>query len=106
MVLDRNFKFEDKVGIIKLKKEIYSKEVLIQTTYVLIEDYYFFIDLDENENFIIEIRNKDLNKEIFEKDIMIFFDELIESSSYIEQLKRSSKIRETILERALLSQKE
>jgi len=100
--MNKNFEIKDNIAIVKVKKEIYSKEVIMQTTYVLLEKYYFFVDLDEN-NFIIEIRPKE-NNTIQEKDILILFDELIESSSYIDQLKRTSKTREIILEKALMSQ--
>ncbi len=100
--MNKNFNIIDNVGIVKINREIYPKEVIMQTTYVLLEKYYFFVDLDK-KNFIIEIRPKE-NSKIKEEDILIFLDELIESSSYIDQLKRTGKIREIILEKALLSQ--
>ena len=100
--MTKNFNIVDNVATIKVNKKIYNKDVIMQTTYVLIEKYYFFVDLDE-KNFIIEIRPKE-EKTIEEKDVLIFLDELIESSSYIDQLKRTSKTREIILEKALLSQ--
>ena len=97
------FEIKDNVAIIKINKNIYPKEVLTQATYVKLEEYYFLID-EEDNRYIIEMQLKN-EKEIGEKDVKEFFDELIESQSYIDQLKRSSKIRQTILERALFSQK-
>jgi len=97
------FEIKDNVAIIKINKNIYPKEVLTQATYVKLEEYYFLND-EEDNNYIVEMQLKN-EKEIGEKDVKEFFDELIESQSYIDQLKRSSKIRQTILERALFSQK-
>lgn len=96
-----NFEINDNIATIKINKEIYPKEVITQTTYVMIENFYFLVDLDENY-FIIEMKKKEGNLE--EKDVYQFFDELIESQSYLDQLKRTSQIRQTILERALLTQ--
>jgi len=98
-----NFIIENNIVTVKINKQIYSREVIMQTTYVLLEKYYFFIDLDSNENFEIQIRPKEKEK-ISKEDVLIFLDELIESSSYIDQLKRTSKTREIILEKALMSQ--
>lgn len=96
-----NFEIKEDIGIIKINKNIYPKEVITQTTYVMLEEFYFLIDIDENY-FIIEMKKK--NGKIQEEDIYTFFDELIESQSYLEQLKRTSEIRQIILERALLTQ--
>lgn len=97
-----NFEINDNVATIKINKEIYPKEVIIQTTYVMIEDFYFLIDLKENY-FIVEMKRKGEDK-ILQEDVFKFFDELIESQSYLDQLKRTSEIRQIILERALLTQ--
>ena len=103
--MKRNFKIEGDEAIIKINKNIYSKDILIQTTYVKIEDFYFLIDEDEKD-YIVSMRFKEegKTKEQLERGVYEFFDELIESASYIDQLKRTAKVRETILERALLGQ--
>ncbi len=99
-----NFEIKDNIALIKINKNIYPKEVIIQATYVKLDEYYFLID-EDNDYFIITMKYKETeNKNISESSIYGFFDELIESMSYIDQLKRTSKIREIILERALLGQ--
>jgi His-Xaa-Ser system protein HxsD len=99
-----NFKIKDNTAIIKINKNIYPKEVLIQATYVKLDKFYFLIDEDENY-YIVSMKYKEKNeKNNLEKAVFEFFDELIESQSYLDQLKRTSKIREIILERALLGQ--
>jgi len=96
-----NYEINNNIATIKINKEIFSKEIIIQTTYILLEKFYFLIDSDKNY-FIVEMKSKD--KPITEKDVLKFFDEIIESQSYIDQLKRTSKIREIILEKALITQ--
>lgn len=97
-----NFVIEDNEAIIKINKNIYDKKILVQATYVKLEDFYFLIDEDDI-NYIISMRYKE-DKKITSKEIYEFFDELIESSSYIDQLKRTNEIRSKILEAALLPQ--
>jgi His-Xaa-Ser system protein HxsD len=101
--MKHNFEIIDNAAVIKINKEIYTKEVIIQATYVKLEEAYFLIDQKE-EYFLINIKLKDNTKLDLKDTVYSFFDELIESQSYIDQLKRTSKIREIILERALLGQ--
>jgi len=102
--MNSNFEIKDNVATIKINKEIYPKEVLIQASYIQLEKYYILIDQDK-DYFIVSLKfkeeneNNDLEKAVFE-----FFDELIEAQSYLDQIKRTSKIREVILEQALLGQ--
>ena len=101
--MKQTFEIINNVASIKINKEIYTKEVIIQATYVKLENFYFLID-QKQDYFIVNLQAKDGNSINLEKAVYDFFDELIESQSYIDQLKRTSKIREIILERALLGQ--
>ena len=109
--MSENFTIKEDGVLIELRinKNIYSKEVVIQTTYVLLDKYYFLID-EIDSYWIVQMRvksnfkNVDENIKLSKNDALLFFDELIESSSYLDQLKRTSKIREVILEKAVLSQ--
>lgn len=100
-----NFEINDGTVTIKINKDIYPKEVLIQASYVKLENFFFFLDQDQ-DYFIVNMKFKEkkgTNTEL-ETAVYEFFDELIESQSYLDQLKRTSKIREIILEKALLGQ--
>lgn len=100
--MKKNFDIEGGVATVRISKNIYNKEVIVQATYVLLEEYYFLID-DEKDNYVVTIKAKEKDK-VTEKDVFGFFDELIEASSYLDQLKRTSDVRKTILERALLTE--
>lgn len=96
-----NFKIIDDMAEIKINKNLYPKTAITQTTYVLLDKYFFIIDLDENY-YIINMKKKEGT--IQEEDIYFFLDELIQSQSYLDQLEKTKDIRQTILERALLTQ--
>jgi len=81
---------------------MYPKEVLVQACYVMLDECYFLIDEQKN-NYIITLSLKNKKNNLKEKALQ-FFDELIEAQSYIDQLKRTSEIRQIILEKALLPQ--
>lgn len=104
--MNKNIEIKKDFVRVKINSKIYSKDVLTQTAYVLIEKYYFLIDVIE-DNFIVIIKPKKKTKSALEleKIAFEFFEELIESISYINQLKKTSKLREIILQRALLTQK-
>lgn len=89
--------------ILKVNREIYSKEVVVQATYVLLEKFYFLIDCDESY-WIVSLKvREDCDVEL-ESSVYLFLDELIEAASYLDQMKNSSEIRQMILEKAILSQ--
>ncbi len=98
-----NFEINGDECIIKINKNIYAKEIIVQTTYVLLDKFYFLIDCDE-DYWIVSMKSKDENSVVCEKNVYEFFDELIESSSYLDQMKNTSEIRQMILERAILTQ--
>ncbi len=100
--MNSHFEIKEDTAFITINSDLYSKEVLFQASYVLLDDFYFFIDRDKT-NFLVSMKAKE--KIISEDDILLFFDELIEASAYLEQLKKTSGIREALLESALFSQK-
>jgi len=101
--MNKNFNIENNESIIKISKTIYDKKVLIQASYVKLDEFYFLIDEDEKNYFIfLKYKNdKDNTKEKLTEAVYEFFNELIESASYIDQLKRTSGIRTQLLEAAL-----
>ena len=101
-----NFEILETEAILKINKNIYPKEVIIQATYVKLENFYFLID-EEERYFVISMKFKEKEQntnENLQRAVYEFFDELIESQSYLDQLKRTSDLRQIILEKALLAQ--
>lgn len=100
--MKKNFSIEKGVITLRVNRNIYTKEIIVQTCYVMLEKFYFLID-EEGDSYHVEMKPKE-KRDAKEEDAYSFFDELIESQSYLDQLKRTSEIRQTILERALLTQ--
>lgn len=100
MKIEEFYKTDNDKATFKLNKEIYSKEIILQTSYILLEDVYILIDTDEKYYYLhVKKKNKKLSFEQISEKLL---DELIEANSYIEQAKRTSTIRQTILEKALI----
>ena len=94
--------------VLRLHKDFYPREVIIQASYVKLEKFYIYLDQDE-DYYLVDLRYKEEsknNKNELEGAVKEFLDELIEARSYLDQLKRSAELRQTILERALLSQQD
>jgi His-Xaa-Ser system protein HxsD len=91
--------------VVQLPKELYDKKVIFHAIYVLLEEEYFTVDCNET-HYIVEIFVKEpcSEKDLEEKKLE-FHKELIEAVAYFNQLEKTSKIRESILQKALFSQK-
>lgn len=100
--MNKNLVISNEDATITINKNMYPKEVLVQACYVMLDECYFLIDEQKN-NYIITLSLKNKKNNLKEKALQ-FFDELIEAQSYIDQLKRTSEIRQIILEKALLPQ--
>jgi len=88
-------------AIFKLNEEIYSKEVILQAAYVLLENIHILIDKKESYFYLyVKVKDKKTNLEEIKEKLI---DELIEANTYIEQAKRTKGVREKLLERALLT---
>ena len=92
--------FQKEYVELKFSTKIYTKEILFEACYILLDDYYFYLDL-KDDDFIVTIFQKDKNFDK-EKAISLFLDELIETCAHNEQLKNTQKLREVLLEKALL----
>ena len=102
--MTNQFSITDKSIVFNLHCEMYPKEVLFHAAYVLLDDNYFFFD-KQKEYFVVTLTPKKTYKtEKLQELGNAFLDELVESRAYIEQLKRTSGVREILLQRALQTQ--
>ena len=104
--MNSNYEILDDGVLVKINSKMYSKEILLHASYVLLDKFYFLLDI-KGDYFEVFIKSREdtLKEDLIEECVMLFLDELIESAAYIDQLKRTSGIRESILESALFSQK-
>lgn len=103
--MTKEIHFDKNSVFLYLNEELYTKEVLFHTAYVLLEDYYFFFDKKDSYFEVqISLKNSSENIEDLKRAVDIFKDELVESAAYLKQLEKTSGVRELLLERALLTQ--
>lgn len=86
--------------MLKIKKSLYSKQVVFKTAYHFTDSYYLYIDAD-SENYIINISPKD--KTVPENINDIFLNELLAQETREVVLEKTMDIRKLLLGRAFAS---
>lgn len=94
----------DKVYIIKLEKELYSKSTVLKSCYKFTDSAYIFIKSDKDNGtdlykIYFKLKHNTEEQDIKEK----FINELLDQELREIVLNETHKIRDTIVTRALLS---
>ena len=88
----------------KLNPMIYPLEVIYSTCYVFIDRAYLFLDGDPKKEIIVAIKGKkNLSKKQLENLAGEFLNELLSAALRINLAQHNKKIRQYIVERALVS---
>jgi len=88
----------------KLNPMIYPLEVIYSTSYVFIDRAYLFLDGDPKKEIIVAIKGKkNLSKKQLENLAGEFLNELLSAALRINLAQHNKKIRQYIVERALVS---
>ena len=86
--------------VVRINQEVYSKDIVLKTCFIFIEDYYFQIDIEDNYwVVIIESKDHDSHRDIVNE----FWNELLEQQCRTIVSSKTKNIRELILTRALYS---
>ncbi len=88
-------------ALVSLNPKIYSKEVIFAASYILLDKAYFLLDGDPKEQIIVDIRPKE--GQDIKKIADQFNDELVNYSVYHTQSEKNKKLRQMLLQRALLT---
>jgi His-Xaa-Ser system protein HxsD len=86
---------------VKINPKIYPLEVIYSATYMLLDKAFIVIDGDPNKEIIIKIKPKNDNKQ--EDLVNELNNELINYSVYKTQSEKNKDIRQTLIQRALLT---
>jgi His-Xaa-Ser system protein HxsD len=87
--------------IIKLNQKVYPLDVIYSAAYVFIDKAYIILDEDSKKNISVFLKPKkkmDLNELGGE-----FYNELLNYAQYKTQAEKNKAIRETIIQRALIT---
>jgi len=96
-----NMEIYDDHILISINPKIYSLDVIYSAAYALLDKVYIVLDGDPEEEIIAEIRSK--GSQDLKKIGDDFNNELINYSVYKKQSEKNALLRQTILQRALLT---
>lgn len=91
--------------LLSVNPKIYPLEAIYSAAYVFLDKVYFLLDGDPDSEVIVELKpkNKPKSKEELETLGREFNNELINYSDYQKRSEKTARIRELIMQRALLT---
>ncbi len=91
--------------LLSVNPKIYPLEAVYSAAYVFLDKVYLLLDGDPESEVIVELKpkNKPKNKEELEALGREFNNELINYSDYQKRSEKTARIRELIMQRALLT---
>ncbi len=91
--------------LLSVNPKIYPLEAVYSAAYVFLDKVYLLLDGDPESEVIVELKpkNKPKNKEELETLGREFNNELINYSDYQKRSEKTARIRELIMQRALLT---
>ena len=99
-----NIEIDEKNGyaFFLINPKIYSIDVVYAAAYVMIDRAFVILDGDPNKEIKVEIRKKE-DKLTLKELVISFNEELLNYATYKIQSEKNKKIRETLLQRVLLT---
>ncbi|MBT7903471.1 hypothetical protein HN587_06430 [Candidatus Woesearchaeota archaeon] len=97
-----NITIESDNATFSLNPKIYPIDIVYSAAYIMIDKAFIILDGDPTQEILIEIRKKKPNQDL---NLLVqdFNEELLNYSVYKIQNERNKQIRETILQRVLLT---
>ena len=99
--MENNIKIEGDSAIVKINAKLYSLETVYSAAYVFLDKAYILLDGDPKDEILIKLKPKE--KGDAKKLGMEFLNELINYSDYQKRASQTKKIREMLLERAMIT---
>ena len=101
MISVDTLKINNNTATITLNPKIYSLDCIYSASYVLLDKAYIFLKGDPTKEILVDIKPK--QKTNPEQIALAFIDELINYADYAQRAQKTKKIRETLLQRALIT---
>jgi len=96
-----NIEMKEDFVLVSVNPEVYPLEVIYSAAYVMIDKSYIIIDKNKENKIVVEIRSK--KDEDLEELGNLFNEELLNYAVYKTQSEKNSKLRQVIIQRALLT---
>ena len=100
----KNITIKEESVLLNINPEIYPLSVIYSAAYVFLDKAYIFLDGSPESEVFVELKPKD-NADL-EKLGSDFYNELINYADYSSRAEKTRKIREMILQRAILTNKQ
>ena len=93
---------DDKRGlaVFSLEPKLYPVDVIHSAAYIMMDNAFIMLDLDEKGKIVVELRKKQKSQNL-KNLINEFYDEMYNYSSYKTHSEMNKNIREMILKRAI-----
>lgn len=99
--MNNNIKIEKDNVILSINSKLYTLETVYSAAYVFLDRAYILLDGDPKKEIIVRLKPKE--KQNLEKLGREFLNELINYADYQKRAKQTKKIREMLLQRALIT---
>lgn len=99
--MGENMRVEDDSAILSINPKLYSLETVYSAAYVFLDRAYILLDGDPKKEILVRLKPKE--KEDLNKLGGEFFNELINYADYQKRAEQTKKIREVLLQRALIT---
>ena len=99
--MEKNIEIEDGRVLLRVNPKVYSLEVIYSTAYVFLDKAYIILDGDPKTEVLVRLKPK--KPEDLEILGEAFFNELINYADYQKRAERTKKIREVLLQRAIIT---
>ena len=99
--MEDNIKIDGNEVVLKINPKLYSLETIYSAAYVFLDRVYVILDGDSEKEVLVKLKPK---KEVNLKEIAgEFFNELINYADYQKRAEKTKKIREVLLQRAIIT---
>ncbi len=99
-----NLDIKDDLVILSINPKVYPLDVIYSAAYVFLDGAYILLDGDPKKEIFVELKPKEGgDKQELEKLGREFYNELINYSDYKKRAQNTKKIREILLQRALIT---
>ncbi len=96
-----NLDIKDDLVILSINPKVYPLDVIYSAAYVFLDRAYILLDGDPEKEILVELKPK--NEEDLEKLGRDFNNELVSYADYKKRSENTKKIREILLQRALIT---
>jgi His-Xaa-Ser system protein HxsD len=99
--MDENIKIENNSAVLSINPKLYALDAIYSAAYVFLDKAYIVLDGDPEKEILVKIKPKEGGD--LEKLGNEFLNELINYADYQKRAEQTKKIREMLLQRALIT---